>query len=122
MSNLVLIIDDEIEICEMLSAMLNVEGIESEVCIHGENAINKLEKEPDRYSLIILDLYMPVMDGLTTFKHIRKLNQTTPIYIASGYGEGAKTDALLLQGATGVLPKPIRLKTVKELVAKHLKK
>lgn len=58
--------------------------------------------EPD---VLLLDLSMPVMDGLDVLRHVREFHPATAVLVFSGYGTGELAQACLDLGAAGYLPK-----------------
>lgn len=64
-----LVVDDSIQCAKLLVYILSSAGIYCDVAVNGEIALEFLEK--NEYEFIIMDLQMPVMDGITTMQHIR---------------------------------------------------
>lgn len=108
----VLIVDDEPIVRKTLSYLFESLGCEAYSAENGEQGLRRFrESKP---SFMIIDLNMPVMDGLTLVAEIRKECSKTPLYILTGHAAGQKEYAMTL-GATGFLTKPPRLATLKEL-------
>lgn len=82
--NKILICDDEIKIRETFRDYLSAKGFDVTLASNGREAVQKVEK--DEFDLIILDVMMPVMNGLEACKHIRKISDT-PILFLSALGE-----------------------------------
>jgi len=68
----VLVIDDELAILNLVRNILEKEGVEVEIVSNGESALNKLKKRI--YDLIIIDLKMPGLDGISLYQEIVKRN------------------------------------------------
>lgn len=107
----VLIVDDEILICEQVEKIFNNWGVKTECVSSGELAIEKIQMELKKnkmFDIIIVDLKMPGMDGLQTIENIRKItsNGNAIILLATYEGNTIEKKAIA-SGATGVLDKPI---------------
>ena len=101
----VLIVDDEPLFMEMLEALLEVEhGIDVVgAAQHGEQAVTlALELDPD---VIVMDISMPVMNGLDATREIRDRNPAACILILTGGSNIAEIDKARLAGAAGYLTK-----------------
>lgn len=108
----VLIIDDDRNICELVSLYLLKEGYEVITAFNGTEGLNKFESEsPD---IIILDIMMPGMDGWEVCRTIKK-KYTTPILMLSAKGETFDKVLGLELGADDYIVKPF---DAKELVAR----
>ena len=68
MTQTIMVIDDEIEILDMLKRYFSLEGYQVITAAGGKEALQKLAKQPD---LILLDINMPDIDGLSLCKSIR---------------------------------------------------
>ncbi len=84
---LVLVVDDEVAIREAVRDILELAGVEAVLAANGHEALEAFNRFAHRVRLVILDLRMPVMSGLDTYHHLRKLNATVPIVLSSGYDE-----------------------------------
>ena len=103
--NKVLIIDDEQSIVESISMILNSEGYETEECLNGKSALQKIsEKE---YDLILLDIKMPKMDGLEVLEKIMAINRNSVVIMISGHGTIETAVEATKKGAYGFLLKPL---------------
>jgi CheY-like chemotaxis protein len=61
----ILIVEDNPELRETLGLLLEGEGFEVSTAVHGQDALDVLRREPELPDLILLDLQMPVMDGVS---------------------------------------------------------
>ncbi len=113
----ILLVDDEAPVRETLKEMLDILDISSVTVGSGPEAIVQVENKEQTFDCVLLDLYMPEMDGLETFEKLHEINPELKIYIVSGYGEGDVTDELLEKGAAGVLAKPFRIRELQEVIA-----
>ena len=115
----VLVVDDDPDILEALSEILEAEGFEIRRARNGKEALEKLE--PDAPQLILLDLMMPVMDG---WEFAQRMRQRPPeiaripiIVLSADRNVGSKAADL---GAVGHLAKPFELNDLLELVRRSL--
>ncbi|MCD6322194.1 MAG: response regulator transcription factor [Clostridiales bacterium] len=108
----VLIIDDDRNICELVSLYLLKEGYEVIVAFDGREGLEKFES--DNPDIIILDIMMPGMDGWEVCRTIKK-KYTTPILMLSAKGETFDKVLGLELGADDYIVKPF---DPKELVAR----
>ncbi|MGM0608026.1 MAG: hybrid sensor histidine kinase/response regulator [Candidatus Muiribacteriota bacterium] len=111
--NKVLVMDDDYDIREVLSMMLNEMDYEVEFASKGEEVIEKI-KDKKTYSFIMLDLTIKNgMGGLETIKTIRELGLKSSVIVSSGYSRKNITQNFRDYGFDDILTKPF---TVEELV------
>lgn len=109
----ILLVDDEVVFTTNMSKLLTNRGYKVTAVNSGDAAIQELEK--NSFDVIILDLKMPGMDGITTLKEIKKLDLFTQTLILTGHGSiDTALDAVRL-GAYDYLTKPCE---IDELVKK----
>ena len=117
-SHKVLIIDDEKEICSLLTEYFTEDGCTVEVAYDGEDGIAKVKSfEPD---IIILDHRMPIMDGAKVIKKVREFC-STPIVCVSAITERETINECLRLGATEYMFKPINLEELDRAIESALK-
>ena len=117
-SKRILIIDDEKEICSLLTEYFTEDGCAVEVAYDGEDGIVKVKSfEPD---IIILDHRMPIMDGSIVIKKVRAFS-STPIICVSAITNQETIDECLRLGATEYMFKPINLEELDRTVESALK-
>ena len=80
----ILIVEDEITLCEMLSTVLKDEGYLIETASNGSEALELMNK--NNYDLLVTDLYMPVMNGFDLISASKKIFPKTKIILMSGGG------------------------------------
>ena len=100
----VLIVDDEPNYLIVLSELLKEEGFEVFTAQRGEDAL-KTARETD-LDLLITDMMMPGMDGITLLKTIKSSNPDLPVIMVTAYGEVDKAVAAMQAGAFNYLTKP----------------
>jgi two-component system chemotaxis response regulator CheY len=114
-SRLVLVVDDDPDILEALSEILEAEGYLVSRARNGQEALDRLEES--RPALILLDLMMPVMDGWEFARRLRERHppQDRPPIIVLSADRNVATKAPEL-GAVGFLAKPFELPDLLKLV------
>ena len=115
----VFLVDDSATMLMSLKSTLEISGFKVDTAPDGEAAMGKLRAglKPD---LIITDINMPKMDGITLIKEARKLLRFTPILALTTEGQQPKRDEAKKNGATGWLVKPVGgaelVKVIKQVV------
>jgi excisionase family DNA binding protein len=115
----ILLVDDEESIRRLLSRMLE-SAYDVEVAPDGEAAIRLLREPDTHYDLLISDLNMPGMDGLSLIREAQRIDSTLPAIVITGYpSESTAIEALNL-GVAGYLTKPFGTTQVMAAAAKAL--
>lgn len=110
MKPLILVVDDEEGIREALSEILGDEGYQVITASTGEEALNILRKEPP--DLVLLDIWLPGMDGIETLREIKNLRSDVPVIMISGHGTIEIAVKATKMGASDFLEKPLSLDRV----------
>jgi two-component system nitrogen regulation response regulator NtrX len=111
MSESILIVDDEGGIRESLSAILRDEGFVAEAVATGEECIQAIGGRA--YGCVVLDVWLPGIDGLETLRQLRELGSDAAIVIISGHGNIETAVRATKLGAFDFIEKPLSLeKTV----------
>ena len=117
-SHKILIVDDEKEICSLLTEYFTEDGYTVEVAYDGQDGIAKVKTfEPD---IIILDHRMPIMDGAAVISKVREFS-STPIICVSAVTNKETIDECLKLGATEYMFKPIDLEELDRAIESALK-
>lgn len=106
-----LLVDDDIELVELLTELLRLEGFQVEIAHNGQQALNKLDSS---YDLVLLDIMMPVLNGVETLKQLRQ-RFDIPVMMLTARGNEIDRVLGLELGADDYLPKPFN---DRELVAR----
>ncbi len=114
----VLVVDDEASIRELLTRTLALTEYEVEAVADGRTGLDRLRLGP--YDLLIADLRMPVMDGLTLIREARRLQPTLKVIIITGYSTESSAIEAVNLGVVGYLVKPFRVPQVLSAVGKAL--
>jgi len=83
----ILVADDEVSVKNLMVRYLSKIGFNTITASNGKEALDIFVKNPDLFSLVILDLTMPVMDGVSTFEEMTKIKPDVKVIICSGYDE-----------------------------------
>jgi len=110
---LVLLVEDDLDLAELVVEYLESESIECDIAYHGLMGLELIKK--NRYSVIIIDIMMPRMNGLDLCASIRKLGVATPCLILTARDTIDDKLAGFEKGADDYMVKPFDLK---ELVAR----
>jgi two-component system, cell cycle sensor histidine kinase and response regulator CckA len=105
----ILVVDDEPAVRAMAVKMLAPTGLSAVTAVDGVDAVARFEAEPDRFSLVLLDLTMPRRGGVETFEAIRRIRPQVPIVLMSGYAEEEASARFVGRGLAGFLQKPFTL-------------
>ncbi|MBU0767709.1 MAG: response regulator transcription factor [Proteobacteria bacterium] len=109
----ILVVDDEPDLLEQLRETLTNQRYDVDTADDGESALNKLFDNP--YDLLILDIMLPVVDGLAILREIRKANIDTPVLMLTAKGDVEDKIKGLDYGADDYLAKPF---AIAELMAR----
>lgn len=114
----VLIADDDNFCADLLQAVLSSLSIESEIVSNGMQCCEKLENEPGKFQVVLMDFWMPEMDGLETTRCIKDLALGG---VSKVYGITADSDPVTIQkgrdsGMDEVFVKPLDVKTLRNVL------
>lgn len=102
----ILLIEDEPEVAELAAEMLAEEGYRVIIAHDGFEALKIYQSAGKQIGLIILDFFLPVMDGDAVFDELRSINPKVNVVLSSGFAEQSKIASMLAQGLRGFIPKP----------------
>ena len=114
----VLVVDDEATIRDLLAKTLALAEYDVDVAPDGRTALERLRIIP--YDLLITDLKMPGVDGLTVIREARRLKADLPVIIITGFSNEASAIEAVNLGVSGYLTKPFRVPRVLAAAAKAL--
>ncbi|MDR3567555.1 MAG: sigma-54 dependent transcriptional regulator [Syntrophobacteraceae bacterium] len=110
MKQKILIVDDEISILQSLSGILEDEGYEVIQACCGEEALERAKKDPP--DLVLLDIWMPGIDGMVVLDEVKKLYPLLPVIIISGHGTIETAVKATRMGAFDFIEKPLSIERV----------
>lgn len=103
----ILVVDDEVETCNVLKDFLVLKGYEAHVALNGEDAI-KMVKEV-RPHIVLLDIMMPGMGGIETLKEIKKVDSRVGVVMITAVADEEIAKRTLELGAYDYITKPMDL-------------
>lgn len=118
MNETILVVDDEVSICQSLKAILNDEGHQVIVAGSGEEALKIVDSEMPQ--LVLLDIWLPGMDGLKTLQAIKAAHPNILVIMMSGHGTIETAVKATKLGAFDFVEKPLSLDKVIILVSNAL--
>ena len=118
---LVLVVEDQEINADLLRELLHKVGICCAWARNGAEAVEMfLEASPGTFQAILMDIKMPVMNGLEATKIIRESNTEIPIIMQTAYAFSSDKENAMNAGATEVLVKPITLSILRTTLSKYL--
>ena len=114
----VLVVDDDAAVRELLAKALTGAGYQVEVAVDGPSALVKLGEKA--YDLMITDLKMPGLDGLSVIREARRTCPSLPVIVITGYSSEATAIEAIDLGVAGYLTKPFRVPRILAAAARAL--
>ena len=114
----VLVVDDESSIRELLAKTLALAEYDVDTAPDGRAALERLRL--GNYDLLIADLKMPGMDGLTLIREARRMKEDLPVIIITGFSTESSAIEAVNLGVAGYLTKPFRVPQVLAAAARAL--
>jgi excisionase family DNA binding protein len=114
----VLVVDDEASIRDLLAKTLALAEYTVDVSPDGRSALERMRLSA--YDLLIADLKMPGMDGLTFIREARRFKADLPVIIITGFSTESSAIEAVNLGVSGYLTKPFRVPEVLKAAAKAL--
>jgi len=108
-SGLILIIDDEPVMRETAKFILEECGYSTILAINGREGINFYRDNHSEIKAVLLDLFMPKLNGFETFTELIKINPEVKVLLSSGFNKDLSVQQLLNQGAKGFIKKPFTI-------------
>ncbi|KAI5997700.1 HSF-type DNA-binding-domain-containing protein [Pisolithus orientalis] len=114
----VLLVDDDAVSRRLSSKFLQVFGCAIDVAVDGVGAVNKMNLE--KYDLVLMDIVMPKMDGISATSLIRQFDHVTPIISMTSNSRPSEIMTYYSSGMNDVLPKPFTKEGLLDMLEKHL--
>ncbi len=116
----ILVVDDEEMVRNFCKLALEKYGYHVTLAENGKQALDILASTVDSFDLVILDMIMPVLDGIKTYKKIRENNKDLRFLISSGYSDSDKLQLLQKDPQVQIIYKPYRAKELLQAVRSFL--
>ena len=110
----ILAVDDERNIRLMLTQALSAHDTAVDTAVNAEEALDRLEQS--EYDLVLLDIHLPGMDGLTALREIHKRKPMLPVIVLTAHGTIDSAVDAMRAGAVNYLQKPFAPKELREAV------
>lgn len=110
----VLIADDNVSLCKTMSFVLGRKGYAVTTAGDGPEAIERVKEKP--FDMIFMDVKMPVMDGVETYRRIKKIRPGATVMMMTAYAVEDLIQQALEEGAYGIIYKPLDMAAVLRLV------
>ena len=114
----VLVVDDEASIRDLLSKTLALAEYDVDVAPDGRSALDRMRMYP--YDLLIADLKMPGMDGLSVIREAKRYKTDLPVIVITGFSTESSAIEAINLGVSGYLTKPFRVPEVLKQAEKAL--
>jgi DNA-binding NtrC family response regulator len=115
----ILIVDDEIDICDFVKNFFQERGYKVLTALSGEDAIAIAKAE--KPELILLDIKMKGMDGIAALKHLKEINRDNKVIMVTAIDDQDRMDEASRLGACDYRTKPLMLDYLEHAVEKNLK-
>lgn len=110
----ILIADDNLSLCRTMSFTLKRKGYDVTTARDGMEALEKVKQKP--FDMIFMDIKMPLMDGVETYKRIREIRPQAVVMMMTAYAVDELVQEALQEGAYGVIYKPLDIERAASLI------
>jgi two-component system response regulator PilR (NtrC family) len=116
----ILVADDEQSMREFLDIMLKKEGYKVALASNGEDVLKQMEK--DIFDLVLMDVRMPKLDGISTLKKIKGVSPETVVIMITAYASADTAIKAMKEGAYDYITKPFKVEEIKLIIKNALEK
>jgi two-component system, cell cycle sensor histidine kinase and response regulator CckA len=120
LSGTILFVDDEMILLESIGYGLELMGFQVLMARDGMDALDRFRAESTRIDLVLMDVSMPRMDGVTAFRAMHEFRPEIPVVLTSGYDEQIWGKDSGIPGLAGFIQKPYRIAELKTLLQRVL--
>jgi len=112
----ILVVDDNISFCKTMSFVLKHKGYAVTTAKDGPKAIENVKKRS--FGIIFMDIKMPFMDGVETYKRIKKIRPEAIVIMMTAYAVEELVQEALQEGANEIIYKPLDIENIVDLIEK----
>ena len=116
----ILVVDDEQSMREFLDIMLKKKGNKVSLASNGEEVLKYIDK--DIFDLVLLDIRMPKMDGITVLRKIKSTSPETVVIMITAYASADTAIKAMKEGAYDYITKPFKVDEIKLIIKNALEK
>ncbi len=116
----VLIVDDDVDMAETLCDILKAKGLQVEIALDGYKAVEKAKVK--KFDLVLMDIKMPRMNGVDSYKKIKKLQPKSVVVMMTAYAAQDLVAESLKEGVYGIWYKPVEIEKIITLIENTPKK
>lgn len=109
-------VDDEESLRALARQQLENMGFSVLTATDGRNGVEIFREHSDDIDLVLLDMVMPHLDGVATFREMRRIRNNVPTILSSGYNKQTATAQFTGKGLAGFIQKPYRYSQLMEVV------
>ena len=114
----ILVVDDNEEFCRNMADILELKDYEVVTAYDGFEALELVKQ--NGFGLVLMDVKMPVMDGVATFKKLKEIAPDTPVIMVTAYAVEDLIQEALREGAFGALKKPLDFDQIFKLIERAI--
>ncbi len=114
----ILIVDDEPDICEMLARLFSEEGYSATTVVSGKAAVKRVME--GGIDVVLLDIIMPQPDGIDVLRQIKSIRSGLPVVMMTAFGDLTTTRDAMRLGAYDYITKPFDFECVKKIIQQGL--
>ncbi|MCC5923417.1 MAG: sigma-54-dependent Fis family transcriptional regulator [Crocinitomicaceae bacterium] len=110
----ILIIDDDVDICTLISKFLERNGYDTHICYRGETGLKALKE--NAFDVVLTDFRLPDEDGLSLLSKIKEVDALVPVIIITGYSDVKQAVKVIQNGGFEYVTKPIFPEDILKLI------
>jgi len=113
----ILVVDDEEAVRQIATRILERFGFTVVTATNGREGVDLFARDPHAFRLVLMDLTMPVLDGIEAFNEIHRLAADVPVILMSGYNRSESAERFAGRGLAGFIQKPFEATRLAEAIS-----